>query len=338
MSPLSLGTRLCTRVGPHGLTRSTIVGLLAAFVLPAVGGAAGGYRYPRFQPVSIAFIDARHGVLAEDDWVCQKAHGCEGRILMTEDGGSRWRVTFTGARGVELFPVRGTQVVYALTGDAMLKSTDAGLHWRRLGWRPALVSFVTPAHGWRLGRATTLAHPPQLYETRDGGRSWITRVDPCKGDYGVPAALSFASKTRGWIVCNTQATAGYQGKAVWMTTDGGTSWELRGRTHPIGPPEPKQQVGNLPGYGYPTDATFLADGHGWVLQGRGDMLITADGGHTWQHSPLTKPDTIAAQSADLLSDRLGFVLLRGCTVRLVRTNLTTTAATTLKRWNSPTQC
>jgi photosystem II stability/assembly factor-like uncharacterized protein len=338
MSPLPPDIQVAARVGIHQLTRTTIAGLLAALVLPAVGGAAGGYRYPRFQPVSIAFIDARHGVLAEDDWVCQKAHGCEGRILVTEDGGSRWRVTFTGARGVELFPVRGTQVVYALTGDAMLKSTNAGLVWQRLGWRPAVVSFVTPAHGWRLGRATTLAHPPPLYETRDAGRSWSTRVDPCKGDYGVPAALSFASKTRGWIACNTQATAGYQGKAVWMTTDGGTSWELRGRTHPIGPPEPKQQVGNLPGFGYPTDATFLADGHGWLLQGRGYMLITADDGHTWQHSSLTQLDTIAGQSADLLSDRLGFVLLRGCTVRLVRTNLTTTAATTLKRWNSPTQC
>jgi len=164
------------------------------------------------------------------------------------------------------------------------------------------------------------------------------RVDPCKGDYGVPAAMSFASKTRGWIVCNTQATAGYQGKAVWMTTDGGGSWELRGRTHPIGPPEPKQQVGNLPGYGYPTGAAFLADGHGWVLQGRGDMLITADSGNTWQNSQLTKPDTIAAQSADLLSDRLGFVLLRGCIVRLVRTDLAAAAATTLARWKSPTQC
>ncbi len=338
MSPLLPGIRLGARAGTHPLTRTTIAGLLAAIVLPAVGGAADGYRYPRFQPVSIAFFDARHGVLAEDDWVCQKAHGCEGRILVTQDGGSRWRVIFTGARGIELFPVRGTQVVFALIGDAMLESTDAGLHWHRLDWGPAIVSFVTPARGWRLGRVTTLAHPPPLYETRDGGRSWITRVDPCKGDYGVPAAMSFASKTRGWIVCNTQATAGYQGKAVWMTTDGGGSWELRGRTHPIGPPEPKQQVGNLPGYGYPTGAAFLADGHGWVMQGRGDMLITADGGHTWQHSPLTQLDTIAAQSADLLSDRLGFVLLRGCIVRLVRTDLAAAAATTLARWKSPTQC
>ena len=68
------------------------------------------------------------------------------------------------------------------------------------------------------------------------------------------------------------------------------------------------------------------------------MLVTTDGGHTWQHSPLTKLDTIAAQSADLLSDKLGFVLLRGCTVRLVRTDLAAATATTLDRWNSPTQC
>ena len=338
MSPLLPGIRLGARVGTHQLTRATIAGLLAALVLPAVGGAAGGYRYPRFQPVSIAFIDARHGVLAEDDWVCQKAHGCQGRLLATSNGGASWRVTYVGARGMRLYPVRGTQMVYAMTGDAMLESTDAGQHWQRGGWGPAVVSFVTPLHGWRLGPASTFAHPPPLYETRDGGHSWITRVDPCSGDYGLPAALSFASKTRGWIVCNTEATAGYQGKAVWMTTDGGSSWELRGRTHPIGPPEPNQQVGNLPGFGYPTDATFLADGHGWLLQDRGYMLITIDGGHIWQHSSLTQLDTIAGQSADLLSDRLGFVLLRGCIVRLVRTNLTTTTATTLKRWNSPTQC
>jgi hypothetical protein len=198
MSPLPPGIRLGTRIGTHQLTRTTIAGLLAALVLAAVGGAAGGYRYPRFQPVSIAFIDVRHGVLAEDDWVCQRSHGCEGRILVTKDGGSGWRVTFTGARGVELFPVRGRSVVYALTGDAMIESSDAGRRWHRLDWGPAVVSFVTPAHGWRLGRVTTLAHPPPLYETRDGGRSWSTRVDPCKGDSGVPAVMSFASKTRGW--------------------------------------------------------------------------------------------------------------------------------------------
>jgi photosystem II stability/assembly factor-like uncharacterized protein len=307
-------------------------------LLLVVAGAAAAYSYPRFQPVSVAFVDVRHGVLGEDDWTCRRTRGCEGRLLTTADGGRHWRVTGTVARGIELFPVRDSRTVYALTGNAMLRTSDAGLHWRRVAWGPAVVSFVTPMHGWRLGRGTTFAQPPPLYETRDAGRHWTTRVDPCDGDYGLPAALSFASTVRGWVVCNTQATSGYQGKEVWTTSDGGTRWTLKGRTHPIAPPEPKQQVGNLPGYGYPIGGTFLADRHGWLLQGRGYMLVTGDGGTTWRHSPLTQPDTIAAQSADLLSDGTGFILLRGCTVRLVRTDSAATRATTLDRWRSPTQC
>ena len=309
---------------------------LVAFVPSALGAHA--YAFPRFQPVSIAFVDAEHGVLAEDDWACQRAHGCQGRLLLTRDGGTHWQVTYVGVRGMHLYPVRDSRVVYAMTGSRMLESTDAGLHWRVESWPPAVVSFVTPSRGWKLGPARTLARPPALLETRDGGHRWATRSDPCTGDYGLPAALSFASATRGWIVCNTEATAGYQGKEIWSTSDGGSHWRLQGRTHPIGPPEPKQQIGNLPGFGYPTGATFLADGHGWVLQDRGYMLVTRDGGHTWQHSPLTQLDAIAGQSADLLSDTLGFVLLRGCMVRLVRTDLAAATATTLERWNSPTQC
>lgn len=319
-------------------TRILVAGAAAFVVFVPFAFGARTYTYPRFQPVSIAFVDAKHGVLAEDDWVCQKPHGCQGRLLVTSDGGAHWHLAYTGARGTYLYPVPDSEVVYALSGNAMLISVDAGVHWKRLHWSPAVVSFVSASHGWRLGPARTLAHPPALLETRNGGRSWASRSDPCTGDYGLPAALSFASATRGWVVCNTQATSGYQGKEIWMTSDGGSHWKLEGRTHPIGPPEPKQQVGNLPGYGYPTGASFLVDGHGWLLQGRGDMLVTTDGGHTWRHSSLTEPDTIAAQSADLLNDGLGFVLLRGCKVRLVRTDLAAATATTLERWNSPTQC
>jgi photosystem II stability/assembly factor-like uncharacterized protein len=135
------------------------------------------YTYPRFQPVSVAFVDAKHGVLAEDDWVCQKPHGCQGRLLITSDGGAHWHLAYTGARGFELFPVRGSDVVYAFSGNAMLISLDAGVHWKRLQWSPAVVSFVSPSHGWRLGPARTLAHPPALLETRDDGRSWSRRFD-----------------------------------------------------------------------------------------------------------------------------------------------------------------
>jgi photosystem II stability/assembly factor-like uncharacterized protein len=311
-----------------------LLAVAAALLVVAPSASAS----PRFQPVSLGFVDAQHGVLAEDDWGCRQARGCRGRLLATSDGGVHWRVTATVAAGIELFPVRGSDVVYASTGDAMLVSVDGGVRWSRVPWGPAVIGFVTPSHGWRLGRATTLMRPPALLETRDGGASWTARSDPCTGDYGLPAALAFASGARGWVVCVTEAGAGYQGKEIWSTSDGGSRWTLAGRTHPIAPPEPAQQVGNLPGFGYPTGATFLGDGHGWLVQSRGEMLVTADGGRTWQRSPLTVRDEVVAQAADLLDETLGVVLLRGCTVRLVRTDLAARTATTLHRWSSPTRC
>ncbi|HEY4413827.1 MAG TPA: hypothetical protein VGN06_12585 [Gaiellaceae bacterium] len=318
--------------------RTVVAGVLVSLALVATAGAANDYTYPRFQPVSIAFVDEAHGALAEDDWVCQKAHGCQGRILVTSDGGSSWRVTYVGARGIQLYPVRGTRVIYALTGSTMIVSVDGGLHWRRAGLPQAVVSFVSPLIGWRIGPQRLLAHPPALEETRDGGRSWTRRVNPCRNDFGLTTAISFASVDRGWIVCQTQATSGYQGKEVWQTENGGAHWKLEARTHPIAPPEPKLQVGNIPGYGYPTGITFLPDGHGWLMQGRGYMLISRDGGHTWRDAAITKPDTIAAQSADLLDDNLGYVVLRGCTVQLDRTTDGARSWTTVRVWKSPTEC
>jgi photosystem II stability/assembly factor-like uncharacterized protein len=317
------------------------VALAVVAVSLSAASAASSYTYPRFQPVSVAFLDEQHGVLGEDDWKCQKRDGCQGRILVTSDGGAHWRVSYEGRRGTSLYPVRGTRIVYAITGDVMIESTDAGLHWQHAAMRPVIVSFVTAMNGWRIGFTlkAVLLRPPPIEETRDGGRSWTPRVNPCPPpDYGQVAALSFASPTRGWVVCATQATAGYQGKEVWVTRDGGTHWQLVARTHPIAPPEPRLQIGNITGYGYPTGITFLADGHGWHLQDRGYMLTTLDGGHTWRNAPITVPDTVAAQSADLLTDKVGFVLLRGCAVRLVRTTDAGGHWTTLDRWNSPTDC
>lgn len=320
------------------MRRLALAGIALAACLLAPTGSADGYTYPRFQPVSIAFFDQQHGLVAEDDWSCQEAHGCQGRILATNDAGTHWQVTYVGARGFRLFPVRGTSTVFGLTGNAMLQSSDRGLHWKRLTWSPSIVSFVSTTMGWKLGARTKLAHPPALEETEDGGTTWTARVDPCTGDFGIVAALSFASASRGWIVCATQASTGFQGKAVWQTYDAGSKWQLESRIHPIGPPEPKARIGNLPGFGYPTGAVFLADGHGWLLQARGQTLTTTDGGRRWQPLQITKPDTVAGQSTTWLNDKLGFLLLRGCRVQLERTTDGGGNWTTLTRWNSPTQC
>jgi hypothetical protein len=47
---------------------------------------------------------------------------------------------------------------------------------------------------------------------------------------------------------------------------------------------------------------------------------------------------VAAQSASLLTDQLGFVLLRGCSVRLLRTNDDAKSWHLVKQWGSATTC
>jgi photosystem II stability/assembly factor-like uncharacterized protein len=320
------------------MMHASFASVLLAALLAAPQASAAEHSYPRFQPTSIAFFDAQHGVLAEDDWACVKAHGCQGRILVSSDGGAHWRMTYQGARGIHLYPVRETRLVWAITGTDMIKSRDGGLHWQHVLTHPAAVSFVTPIDGWRIGATTTLQHPPPLEQTSDGGRTWIRHTNPCRRDFGLTVAVSFATRTRGWLVCATQAAAGYQGKAVWRTDDGGGNWRLESRTHPIGPPEPNHQVGNLPGFGYATGVSFLADGHGWLWEDRGWLLTTRDGGSHWRKSPITQADQVAAKSASLLDDVTGYVLLRGCTVRLVRTRDGGKSWDVLKRWGSPTTC
>jgi hypothetical protein len=172
--------------------------VVAALVLPAV--ALGGARsYSRYQPSSIAFLDRQHGLLAEEDWSCGKSRGCAAQILVSGDGGTSWRVSYRATMPIRLYPVRGTREVWASTGASVIESGDGGLSWRRVFARPALVSFASPADGWRGAADSTVNHPQPLLATRNGGRSWQTRTNPCRGEFGPLVALSFASPTRGWL-------------------------------------------------------------------------------------------------------------------------------------------
>src|SRR6266568_134553 len=64
-----------------------IVAALAAVVTIAA-------PVPRFQPSSVAFLDRTHGVLAREDWSCEKAHGCAAQILASANGGATWRIVY----------------------------------------------------------------------------------------------------------------------------------------------------------------------------------------------------------------------------------------------------
>jgi photosystem II stability/assembly factor-like uncharacterized protein len=316
-----------------------------ALVLLASGGcvavaATTAAPAPSFQASSIASLDREHGVLAREDWSCTKSHGCPAQILASDDGGTTWRVTYRTTMPVRLYAIRGTHEVWASTGDNVLESRDRGLSWRRvLRFPAAAIAFADPSHGWLLPAGSMFNHPKPLLATSSGGRNWQRIASPCRRQWGLTVALSRPTPSQGWVACTSEAGAGSQGKEVWSTGDGGRSWRLRARTKLPGlPAAGLRNQGDLPLFGYVTGIAFLPDRRGWLWESRGWLLMTRDGGRSWRRSPITKADTVAAQSASLLSDRLGYVLLRGCTVKLVRTQDSGASWTTIKRWRSPTRC
>jgi photosystem II stability/assembly factor-like uncharacterized protein len=293
-------------------------------------------------PRAIGFFDTRHGVLAKIE-DCSASY-CPGALFVSDDSGRSWKRTLVvhgqvdiTESPVDIDAVRGSSLVWVTTASALLRSDDRGRSWwRALRVHAVAVSFSDPEHGWLLLANGTFARPPAILSSDDGGQSWHKLTSPCQGGFGIPAAISRASASLGWVACMTQMTAGFEGKQVWQTSDGGHTWRLRSRTE-LFVPRPAPPIGNLPGRGYVSGMQFLPDGRGWLWEDRGWLLTTSDGGRLWRKSPLTSADEVEARSASLLGDRTGFILLGvdpACHNRLVLSADGARRATTLKRWPS----
>lgn len=275
-------------------------------------------------PQSVAFFDARHGLLATAPAACREPHGCTARIETTGDGGRTWVVRLRARGPVALSAVRGTRLAWALTADALLRSEDGGVSWRRVpAAHPGVPQFVSASEGWLSGGGSGGGPPPTVLVTADGGRTWRERTTPCRGPLGFGLAVAPFAPGGAWLVCFGQGGAGNQAKALYLTRDGGRTWTLR---------QPERR---MPSFGYVSALQMLADGHGWLLLARGGLLATADGGGTWRTFAITPPDRVSPVSASLLDDRTGYAVIRGCPVSLVGTTDGGRRWTTLRRFGNP---
>jgi photosystem II stability/assembly factor-like uncharacterized protein len=249
--------------------------VLAALVLvgaAAASGSSAARRTPAPLPVSVAFFDARHGVL-----------GTEGTIETTADGGRTWTIRLRGAGPYRLVEERGGNEIWATGRRHSLHSTDRGLSWQRNRRPPTSgVAFGSPLIGWIVKPVWPPSDgpPPWLWKTRDGGRTWrrIARVCRWRGiDFQFSGGLGHVSPHRAWIVCVGQPGAGMQHKAVLETRDGGRSWAMRACA--CSRPDAR---GRLGWEGYPRAVEFTPRGDGALFQHRGQPIsITHDGGRTW---------------------------------------------------------
>ncbi|HEX7410125.1 MAG TPA: YCF48-related protein [Candidatus Binatia bacterium] len=212
---------------------------------------------------SVDFADARHG------WIT----GRSGLILHTSDGGDTWQTQHSGTDR-HLFDLKAIdqQHVWAV-GDwgTVMATRDGGTTWENHSLERDVIlnaqSWADPDHGWIVGEAGAIV------ATGDGGKTWNEQPSGIeKSLFGV----YFSDIHQGWAV-------GLDG-IILRTVDGGQTWKAQQGSTEVGALE---QVGFQEALGNPSLYDVKVSGkYGYVVGDIGAVLVSEDGGATWQRKDM----------------------------------------------------
>lgn len=171
-----------------GVACLIVIGLAGLAPLMQGGTPAGAQDLAAFDGVVRSFGAAS----PVDAWVVS-----DGRLLLTEDGGARWR--------------RATPPEFALTG-------------------PAAVVFLDATTGWVAEVAPQTPGVVRVAATTDGGRTWQEHAhalfaanDPA--GQASALAMHWLDRDTGWLVVRQATSSNFNQGVLFGTQDGGASWQ-----------------------------------------------------------------------------------------------------------------
>jgi photosystem II stability/assembly factor-like uncharacterized protein len=255
--------------------------------------AAVGQQQPRFKGIFEPVSDAEP-INLTSVWFADEtegwAAGAAGTVIHTSDGGDAWTAQLGGdpqskeAELTDLFFLDRTHgwVVggNVNTVQKRLLGTSDGRTWRQTGVVGTQTgsyrdyAFVSPTRG------VFVNDDGQIHMTEDGGRTW-TQTGECKARVRVSGVFSDAScalKTLHFVNerVGFAAGGGTAGVLIVMKTeDGGSTWQVAFA-------EPNRGGDNAAHL--PMDIAFTDEVHGLIRLATKEVLITADGGKTWESS------------------------------------------------------
>ena len=170
----------------------------------------------------------------------------------------------------------------------MVNSVSKLLH-RNIGSEESLsnVFFINRDIGW----VTSYTEKGQvnIYLTKDGGETWeITPIVNVKGYY---SNVTFLDDNNGWILVHQGAAMMHEEVTVLGTDDGGVTWNILSKTNVN---DSKQK--GIPFAGDKYGISFSDKEHGWIsgyspVPGQVYMIITNDGGKTWNMKNMKLPES-----------------------------------------------
>jgi len=192
-----------------------------------------------------------HGIQVVNDSVVVAVGGdgyTQGIIVRSTDLGETW--TMVDTFGVELRKVAFVDKLkgYACGYGAILKTSDAGLHWEFTNEKDeffSAITFPSKSVGYVVGRTGT------ILKTQDGGTTWKrlrNGNNPLQTRFFFND-VKFLTEDLGYIVGDNGV--------VWKTTDGGKNWKSF------------QKESDKTNY---FEVFLFKEGQGWLVGDKGKIL------------------------------------------------------------------
>lgn len=272
---------------------------------------------------------------------CDVAHDAlegtcvSGAVERTSDGGRTYHVVLRTRRPVGFLQTVGANgAIATTTGDSSWRTLDGGKTWQHVSSKPA-ADWLDPRFGVRFSTYFVRNQGKlAMLVTRDGGRTWRRRRDPCqRSDVAFNAFADLATRRLWWVACIGQGGAGNEDKAIYRTENGGKTWEEGAATVFIATHQ--KQHGGIEEYGYPSGLAFAPGGWGLLTESRGTLYVTRDGGVRFRAEPkVARPEVDFAGGAAAFRGGIGYVLLAdGRQPRLIETHDFGRTWQVVRRWS-----
>jgi photosystem II stability/assembly factor-like uncharacterized protein len=228
--------------------------------------------------------------------------GSKGTFLRTIDGGKTWKTK--QVQGAETLDFRDIHAFDAQTAILMsageaekgnakfFRTTDAGKSWKIVYQTTQKGIFFDGIDFWDKQNGIAFSDPIEgnffIIKTKDGGKTWLP-INPENIPKNQENEAAFAASGTSLVTFGSQyayiCTGGGEFARVYKTENQGESWEVIKTNMPAG------KTNGLFGLMFWNDHYGIAVGGDYqdVTKSIPNVLLTSDGGKTWQDAPQTTP-------------------------------------------------